>query len=66
MASSILPDQRAPFWSRSLQRPILLAVLVACFDQLSGINAVLYFAPRISEWTSLGIKLPCCSRWGSI
>jgi MFS family permease len=36
--------------------PILLAVLVAFFNQLSGINAVLYFAPRIFELTGLESK----------
>ena len=35
------------FWSRRLKLPILLAFLVAFFNQLSGINAILYFAPRI-------------------
>jgi MFS transporter, SP family, arabinose:H+ symporter len=42
------------FWSRSLRVPILLAFLVAFFNQLSGINAILYFAPRIFEMTGLG------------
>jgi SP family arabinose:H+ symporter-like MFS transporter len=42
------------FWTRRLQRPILLAILIAVFNQLSGINAVLYFAPRIFEMTGLG------------
>lgn len=41
------------FWSRRLARPILLAVLVAAFNQLSGINAVLYFAPRIFKQAGL-------------
>jgi MFS family permease len=45
-----------PFWSRRLRVPILLAVLVAFFNQLSGINAVLYFAPRIFELTGLESK----------
>ena len=36
--------------------PILLAFLIAFFNQLSGINAVLYFAPRIFELTGLGAK----------
>jgi MFS transporter, SP family, arabinose:H+ symporter len=35
------------FWTARLRVPILLAVLIAFFNQLSGINAVLYFAPRI-------------------
>ncbi len=46
----------AKFWSRELRRPILLAVLIAFFNQLSGINAILYFAPRIFELTGLGAK----------
>ena len=44
------------FWNRKLRIPILLAVLIAFFNQLSGINAVLYFAPRIFELPGLGAK----------
>ncbi len=44
------------FWTRKLRLPILLAFLIAFFNQLSGINAVLYFAPRIFEMTGLGVK----------
>ena len=44
------------FWSRQLRKPILLAILIAFFNQLSGINAVLYFAPRIFELTGLAAK----------
>ena len=42
------------FWTWRLRVPIFLAFLVAFFNQLSGINAVLYFAPRIFEMTGLG------------
>jgi sugar porter (SP) family MFS transporter len=35
------------FWTRRLTTPIVLAFLIAFFNQLSGINAILYFAPRI-------------------
>lgn len=42
------------FWTPALRTPILLAFLIAFFNQLSGINAVLYFAPRIFELTGLG------------
>ena len=48
--------ETGPFWTRRLRRPILLAVLIAFFNQLSGINAVLYFAPRIFELTGLGAR----------
>ena len=44
------------FWTWRLRIPILLALLVAFFNQLSGINAILYFAPRIFELTGLGAK----------
>ena len=39
-----------------LWRPLLLAFLIAFFNQFSGINAVLYFAPRIFEMAGLGEK----------
>lgn len=42
------------FWSWRLRVPIALAFLVAFFNQLSGINAILYFAPRIFALTGLG------------
>ena len=44
------------FWTAGLRIPILLAFLIAFFNQLSGINAVLYFAPRIFEMAGLGAK----------
>ncbi len=44
------------FWTWRLRRPILLAILIAVFNQLSGINAILYFAPRILELTGLGAQ----------
>ncbi len=44
------------FWTRRLRVPITLAFLIAFFNQLSGINAILYFAPRIFEMTGLGTK----------
>ena len=44
------------FWTKELRVPIMLAFLIAFFNQLSGINAILYFAPRIFELTGLGDK----------
>jgi sugar porter (SP) family MFS transporter len=41
------------FWTWRLRLPIALAFLVAFFNQLSGINAILYFAPRIFAMTGL-------------
>jgi len=42
------------FRSRIYRLPILLAVLIAFFNQVSGINAIIYYAPRIFEMTGLG------------
>lgn len=53
-AASAPAAVRERFWSARLRKPILLAFLIAFFNQLSGINAVLYFAPRIFELTGLG------------
>lgn len=50
------PTRAGRFWSARLRRPILLAILIAFFNQLSGINAVLYYAPRIFELTGLGSR----------
>ena len=55
-ASASGREVAARFWTRRLRVPILLAVLVAFFNQLSGINAVLYFAPRIFEMAGLGAQ----------
>jgi len=44
------------FWTRQLRVPIGLAFLIAFFNQLSGINAILYFAPRIFAMTGLGTR----------
>ena len=34
--------------------PVRLAVLFALFNQLSGINAIIYYAPRVFEMAGLG------------
>lgn len=52
------------FFSRGMKTPILLAFFVAFFNQLSGINAILYFAPRIFEWTGLGEQASLLSSIG--
>ena len=54
LAASSEQKTAARFWTWSLRIPIMLALLVAFFNQLSGINAILYFAPRIFEMTGLG------------
>jgi sugar porter (SP) family MFS transporter len=41
-------------WAPQYRRPVLLAVLFAAFNQLAGINAIIYYAPRIFEMAGLG------------
>lgn len=40
--------------SRKYRLPVFLAVAFAVFNQVSGINAIIYYAPRIFEMTGLG------------
>jgi sugar porter (SP) family MFS transporter len=48
--SSVSTDPEASkFFSGRFKFPIMLAFLLAFFNQLSGINFVLYYAPRIFE-----------------
>ena len=53
VAASSEQGSSGHFWTRRLRKPILLAFLIAFFNQMSGINAILYFAPRIFELTGL-------------
>jgi SP family arabinose:H+ symporter-like MFS transporter len=55
-AASSQQGSSGNFWTKSLRKPILLAILIAFFNQISGINAILYFAPRIFELTGLAAK----------
>lgn len=55
-AASSAQKTAARFWTWRMRIPILLAFLVAFFNQMSGINAILYFAPRIFEMTGLGAR----------
>ena len=47
------PANQKPLFSRTYRFPIILAFLIAFFNQLSGINAFLYYAPRIFEAAGL-------------
>ncbi len=42
------------FYCKKYLKPILLAVAIAIFNQLSGINAILYYAPSIFEMAGAG------------
>ena len=47
-------DQKSPLLSRRYKFPVFLAFAFAVFNQVSGINAIIYYAPRIFEMTGLG------------
>lgn len=51
--AAAVETKRKSLWNAGLSRPIGLAFLIAFFNQLSGINAILYFAPRIFEAAGL-------------
>ena len=40
-------ESKTKFFTKRLRYPILFAFLIAAFNQLSGINIILYFAPRL-------------------
>ena len=43
-------------WQSKYRRPILLAVAIAMFNQLSGINALMYYAPAIFTQAGAGAE----------
>ncbi len=45
-----------PFFCRKYLKPILLAVAITMFNQLSGINALMYYAPHIFEMAGAGAQ----------
>lgn len=56
--------QKTSFFAGSYSKPIMLVVLFAFFNQVSGINAIIYYAPRIFEMTGLGDSAALISTTG--
>lgn len=50
--------------TKKYKAPITLAVLFAVFNQVSGINAIIYYAPRIFEMAGLGAHTSLLSTVG--
>ena len=46
-------NPKKPLFDKKYRFPLILAFLIAFFNQLSGINAFLYYAPRIFESAGL-------------
>jgi len=66
-AGDLNPGKATPlrdFFSKRFRFPIMLAFLFAFFNQVSGINAIIYFAPRIFELTGLGAETALLSTVG--
>jgi len=51
-----MDQKRENLFSGQYSKPIAIAFLVAMFNQFSGINAILYYAPRIFELTGISTK----------
>ncbi len=45
---------KEPFYTKTYVKPILLAIAIAAFNQLSGINALMYYAPKIFKMAGAG------------
>jgi sugar porter (SP) family MFS transporter len=53
-----------PLFSKRYRTPVMLAILFATFNQVSGINAIIYYSPRIFEMTGLGTSSSLLSTAG--
>ncbi len=47
-------ELQEPLFQKAYRKPILLAIAIATFNQLSGINALMYYAPQIFEMAGAG------------
>lgn len=47
-------DDKTNVFARKYRRPLLLAFLIAFFNQVSGINFILYYAPEILQKAGFG------------
>lgn len=50
-------EKTSRFWTRRLRVPIFLAIFIAFFNQLSGVNVILYFAPRLLDLAGISNPL---------
>lgn len=57
-------QKSTPLFSKQYRWPVLLAFLLAFFNQASGINAIIYYAPRVFEMSGLGKSAALLSSTG--
>ena len=58
------PSSFKTLFKNAYKTPITLAVLFAFFNQMSGINAIIYYAPRIFEMAGFGADTALLSSAG--
>jgi MFS transporter, SP family, arabinose:H+ symporter len=58
------PSSFKTLFKNAYKTPITLAVLFAFFNQMSGINAIIYYAPRIFEMAGFGTSTALLSSAG--
>lgn len=63
-ADQVVPGIKERLFSSKYKKPLLLAFVFAGFNQVSGINAIIYYAPRIFEMTGLGQQASLLSSAG--
>lgn len=64
IANSGTTDKSVALFQKKYATPIILAVLFAAFNQLAGINAIIYYAPRVFELAGLGAESSLLSTIG--
>jgi MFS transporter, SP family, arabinose:H+ symporter len=57
-------EKKEFLFNRKFYKPLILAFLLATFNQLSGINAIIYFAPRVFEMAGIGTNAAFLSSAG--
>jgi sugar porter (SP) family MFS transporter len=57
-------EKQEKLFSKAYRTPVILAILFAFFNQVSGINAIIYYAPRIFEMAGLGAHTSLLSTIG--
>lgn len=63
-SNSTHKEKRPSVFSKDYNKPLLLAILFAVFNQVSGINAIIYYAPRVFEMAGLGAQSSLLSTVG--
>ncbi len=57
-------NSEASLFSKKYRFPVFLAITFAVFNQVSGINAIIYYAPRVFEMAGLGAQSSLLSTVG--